>query len=313
VEEHRLEIPAEVVPALPVAARLPVARTAVGGVLMGLANMVPGVSGGTMIVVMGLYDEFIESIADITRLRLNWRNLAFAAILGCGVVVTFAVFAGMMSRAVILHRGAMYALFIGMTLGGAPLLIRMVPRWTGSTFGGVVVGLGIMLLIVATREAPPDEDAVKEAAAMGRFVIETAYAQDFVAGVLGMSAMVLPGISGAYMLLILGRYETILASIAAAKTYAISFGREGDGAFLHVLIPVAIGSVLSLVLFSNVLKWLLSRHRQPAVGALLGILFGSVAGIWPFDAATDAVGYLLGIVLAAAGFVVTILLSRIGA
>lgn len=280
---------------------------------MGLANMVPGVSGGTMIVVMGLYDEFIESIADITRLRLSWRNLAFAAILGCGVVVTFAAFAGMMSRAVTLHRGVMYALFIGMTLGGAPLLIRMVPRWTASTVGGIVLGLGIMLLIVATREEPPDKDAVKEAAAMGQFVIETAYAQDFLAGVLGMSAMVLPGISGAYMLLILGRYETILASIAAVKTYAISFGREGDSAFLHVLIPVAIGSILSLVLFSNVLKWLLHRHRQPAVGALLGILFGSVAGIWPFDATTDAAGYVLGTVLAAVGFVVTILLSRIGA
>ena len=133
------------------------------------------------------------------------------------------------------------------------------------------------------------------------------------AGMLGMSAMVLPGVSGAYMLLILGRYETILAAVSVGKSYALSCGGQGDPVFLQVVIPTVIGAVFSLVFLSNVLKWMLHRHRALTVGLLLGILLGSVVGIWPFDAASEAGDYGLGVFLAVVGFVATMLLSRISA
>lgn len=301
-------------PVAPAPPPLPVVRSAVGGVLMGLANLVPGVSGGTMILVVGLYDEFITALADLTRLRFTRRNLLFIAIVGTAAAIAIATLAGTLSRAVTLHRSAMFALFIGLTLGGAPLLVRMLKKVDARAAIGIAIGLALMIAIVMTHDQPPDRGAIRASVAAGEFVIQPRYARDVAAGALGMSAMVLPGISGAYMLLILGRYETILASISLAKHYALSMGRDGDPAvFLGVLVPTAIGAVLSLVLLSNLLKWLLRRHERVTVGVLLGILLGSVIGIWPFDATSQVSDYLLGASLAVAGFFCTLMLSRISA
>ncbi len=281
---------------------------------MGLANLVPGVSGGTMIVVMGLYDEFITSVADVTRLRFTRRNTLFLVILCCTAAVAIACLAGTLSRAVTLHRGAMFSLFIGMTLGGAPLLIKMLRRMTTPAGVGITLGVALMVVIALTRAEPPDRKALEQAVAAGELVVVPDYPRDVVAGALGMSAMVLPGISGAYMLLILGRYEVILSAVSMTKTYVLSGGNEGDpSVFLGVVIPVAIGALGSLVILSNFLKWMLRRYPGFTVGLLLGILFGSVVGIWPFDAASLAADYAIGGGLAAAGFAATMLLSRIGA
>ena len=293
---------------------LPIIRSAVAGVLMGLANLVPGVSGGTMIVVMGLYDEFITALADVTRLRPTKRSITFLVILGCAALMVIASLEGPLARAVTLHRSAMFSLFIGMTLGGVPLLIKMLHRLSKASVVGVAIGLTLMVAIAITKEPPPDREAFEEAVAAGRLVIEPDYPRDVIAGALGMSAMVLPGVSGAYMLLILGRYETILAAVAMTKDYLLSVGREGDPwAFLAVMVPVGIGAVLSLVVLSNLLKWMLHRHRNFTVGVLLGILFGAVVGIWPFDETSLAHDYAAGACLAVAGFIATLLLSRISA
>lgn len=291
---------------------LPFLRSAVGGVLMGLANLVPGISGGTMIVVMGLYDEFIASVADVTRLRLTRRNMIFLGIVAFAAALAIAALSGTLSRAVILHPSEMFALFIGMTLAGVPLLVRMIRRPQAGCLLGFAVGLAVMGLLALTAEDPPDRDAVREAVAAGTFLIHPAYGRDVVAGVLGMSAMILPGISGAYMLLILGRYETILAAVSMAKSYVVTFGREGDlDALLRVLVPTALGAIVSLVFLSNILKWMLARHRDPMLGLLLGILLGSILGIWPFEPGSGIGDYAVGTGLAAVGFGATYAISRI--
>ncbi len=292
----------------------PLLRAGFAGLLMGLANLVPGVSGGTMVVIMGLYDEFISSVADVARLRFSRRGIIFLATLGGVAIVTIAVLAGTLSRAVTAYPSMMFSLFIGLTLGGAPVLIRMLSGNRRMAVFGGVVGVLMMAGIAMTASEPVDKEAIKEAVAAGTLVIQPAYGRDLAAGALGMSAMVLPGISGAYMLLILGRYETILAAIAAAKSYAISGGTDGDPiTFLGVIVPTAIGSVLSLVLLSNFLKWMLVRHRTWMIGLLLGMLVGSVFCIWPFDPASTGSDYVFGGLLALAGFVGTASLSRITA
>ena len=250
---------------------------------MGLAMLVPGVSGGTMILVMGLYDEFIISIADVTRLRWSRRGVGFLALVGGCAVVVIATLAGTMSRIVTLHKSAMFALFIGLTLGGVPMLIRLLKRLTLSATVGIVIGLGLMIAVAWTQQDPVD-----------------------------MCAMILPGISGAYLLLVLGRYETILAAISLAKDYVTTWGGEDQALeFLRVLIPVSVGALSSLILASNLLKWMLNRHPQPTVGLLLGILVGSIVGLWPFPQAAPLEEYTVGAGLALAGFMATYLLSRI--
>lgn len=292
----------------------PFLRCLVGGVLMGLANLVPGVSGGTMILVTGLYDEFITSLADVTRLRFTRRNVSFLAVVVAAAAVAIVALAGTLSRAVTLHQSAMFSLFIGLTLGGAPLLVRLLGKVSAPAVVGACFGLAIMVGVAVTHAEPPDKGAIRAAVAEGRFVIQADYGRDVAAGALGMSAMVLPGISGAYMLLILHRYETILAAISVAKTFVVSRGGEGDvSAALRVLAPTGVGAIISLVFFTNILKWMLHRFKSLTFGLLLGILLGSVIGIWPFEAASTASEYLFGALLAMVGFLFTAGLARLGA
>ncbi len=289
--------------------RVPIVRAAIGGVLMGLANLVPGVSGGTMILVMGLYDDFVSSIADVTRLRFTRRGVVCLGIIGGFAAIAIGACSGAMHHAVTNHRSMMYALFVGMTLGGAPLLMRMLKPAKGAAYAGVGVGLALMIAIAVTRPDHPPQSPPED----GQTAVHRAYGLDVAAGALGMSAMVLPGISGAYMLLLLDRYDAILEAVSMTKDYVTSLGREGSlTAICRVLIPVAIGAGLSLVLLSNLLKWLLHRHPQPTLGLLLGILFGSVFGIWPFESAAAPIDYLAGAGLAAIGFLGTLWLSRLG-
>jgi len=292
-------------------ARPPFIRTAITGVLMGLANLVPGVSGGTMVVVMGLYDDFVSAIANLTRLRVNRRNVFFLAILVITAALAIGLFAGILGAAVRDHRMAMFSLFIGMTLGGAPTLYRMIGRITPPAVGGILLGFALMVLIAMTKQAEP---STPTAAVNGSEQVSNQYGLDVLAGVLGISAMVLPGISGAYMLLVIGRYEAILTAIAVAKSYVLSGGKEGSpGDFLGILVPVAIGAILGLVVLSNFLKWLLHRYPAFTIGALLGILLGSVVGIWPFNVTSDVGDWAFGALLAAAGFAATMMLARIKA
>lgn len=287
--------------------RVPVLRTALTGVLMGLANLVPGVSGGTMVLVMGLYEHFVGSIADLARLRFSRRAIFFLAILGGVAAVTIVSLSGVMSGLVRDHRTAMFSLFIGMTLAGTPLLVQLIKPLKWPAVVGVLLGFGLMVAI-----GPPDPQARTEAKQRAaEQPIQPNYARDTAAGALGISAMVLPGISGAHMLLIIGRYETILSSISMMKDFILSRGKTGDPAlFLGVIIPVAIGALLTLVLFSNAIKWMLQHHQGPTAGFLLGILWGSVIAIWPFAPDSTGRDYVLGIALALAGFAAVYALSR---
>lgn len=241
-------------------------RTAIAGVLMGVANLIPGVSGGTMILAMGLYQEFIDSVADITALRLSMRRIVFL-----GLVVAFAggsivILAGVILYLLFHYPEAMFALFIGLTLGGAPLLLRELRPLNTSATIAVVVGLGVMIGI----------------ASLGQGTLPHNTAMDFVNGVVGSTTMVLPGISGSYMLLVLDQYDRVVGAVDGMREGLKSRDMAILKEALWIVIPVGIGAVIGIVVLSNLLKWLLRRYHKVTVGALLGILLGSVFGLWPF-------------------------------
>ncbi len=283
---------------------LGIVQMIMAGLLMGLANLVPGVSGGTMVLVMGLYDEFVSSVADVTRLRLRKRPVLFLAIVGTTAIIAIGWGAEFIERLVTNHRGAMWALFIGLTLGGAPLLWTMISRWRGSTLAAALCGFLVVGAMGLIKMDKPDDPAAP--------VAERHIPLDLTAGVLGVAAMVLPGISGAYMLLLIGRYESTISAVRITKDYVASGGAEGSLAGLEILVPVNIGSILGIVAISNLLKWLLEKHEQPTLGFLFGILLGSVIGLWPFfEPQSGGAPIGLGLVLIGIGFVVTWMLSRI--
>jgi len=283
------------------------ARASIGGVLMGLANLVPGISGGTMLLATGVYTRFVEAVAEVTTFRFRLRSMVLLGTIAVAALIAIASLAGPVKHLVTEYRWIMYSIFIGLTLGGVPLVWRMAGRFTTALVVGTVIGFGVMVLMVFAQSAGNGD---------GGYVVLG------VAGMAGASAMILPGVSGAYLLLVLGQYETILGAVDQLKQ-----GLSGKTEFvwdpMHVLLPVGIGVVIGIVVISNLVRWALRHHENLTLGILLGLLFGSVLGIWPFQLAvergapreyfTPAAGQVLaGLGLVAAGFGLTLLIGRLG-
>ena len=251
-------------------------RGAIGGTLMGLANLVPGISGGTMLLAAGVYPGFIDGIAEVTTLRFRSRSIILLGAIVASAALAILLLAGTVKGLVIDHRWVMYSLFIGLTLGGVPLVWRMARPMSGSLALGALGGFALMLLMTLTRGA-------------GSSAEHASLALVFLSGMAASSAMILPGISGGYLLLILGQYESILGTIDQLKRGLLgdAAGSGSDFALvldaMQVVIPLGLGVVVGVVAVSNLLKWLLRRNRKTTLGALLGLLLGAVVGLWPFQ------------------------------
>ena len=237
---------------------------------MGLANLVPGVSGGTMLLAAGVYEAFVSSIADLSTFRIRLRPILTLGTIAVSATLAIVLLAGPTKELVVHQRWAMYSLFIGLTLGGVPLVWRMARPATPAVAVGALVGLAVMITM-ALSEGSSNAGGEAQPGLL------------FVAGVAGASAMVLPGISGGYLLLLLGQYIPILSAIDDLK-----LGLRGmDVAILmeaaKVVVPVGLGVVVGVVGVSNLVRWLLDHARQATLGLLLGLLLGAVVGLWPFQ------------------------------
>ena len=252
-------------------------RAALGGVLMGLANLVPGISGGTMLLAAGIYPRFVTAVAEVSTLKLRTASLvllgtvAFAA--GAGIVLL----AGPIKDLVVHQRWVMYSLFIGLTLGGLPVVWRMAAPVDRRVIAGATAGfvaMAALALAQATRAGGGGGE--------GNLLLLG------LAGLAGASAMILPGVSGGYLLLVLGQYVPILGAIEDLKDAlsARDFGAAVEPT-VGVVLPVGVGVLVGVVAVSNLLKWLLARYEKQTLGVLIGLLLGAVVGLWPFQAPVE--------------------------
>jgi putative membrane protein len=286
-----------------------IARILAGGLLMGIANIIPGVSGGTMILAMGLYEMFVESVAEITRMRIRPRHLLFLGLLGISAVAAILAMVGPINYGLTHHQHIMFALFIGLTLGGVPLIWKQMRPVSATGYDGAATGfIGMVLITFALSELDLPASAI--------FL--------FAGGVIGAAAMVLPGISGSYLLLALGLYFPVTNGLDAFKV-ALNAGdiEAARGPALGVLLPVGLGVLVGIAGLSNLLKAALARFHQPTMGCLLGLLLGSIFFLNPFkepghkDPFTSAAPATpLNIALVAGcivlGFALTYFVSRLG-
>jgi putative membrane protein len=245
-------------------------RLALGGSMMGLANLVPGISGGTMLVAAGVYRQFIEAISELSRLRLRAAPLLILAAVVLPALVSIALFATLVSQALVEMRWAMYSLFIGLTFGGVPVLWKVLRPATTAAWIGAAVGAGGMVAITFLQSGE-----VAGGTASGGWLLA-------LGGAAGAAAMILPGVSGAYLLMLLGQYRPILEGIRAGAAALAAGDIEGVWSAALLLLPVAVGVGLGLVAASNILRWLLRRFEKATLGVLLGLLIGAPAGLYPF-------------------------------
>lgn len=248
-------------------------RCVMGGTLMGLANLVPGISGGTMLLAAGVYPRFIEALADLSALRFRKGSVFMLGLVAFAAAIAILLGAGPIKNAVVQHRWAMYSIFIGLTLGGVPVLWEMARPPTAAFWVGTFAGLVVMAALAWLQIYGATSTANREG-----------FVMMLVAGIAGASAMILPGVSGGYLLLVLGVYVPVLSAIDALKV-ALEAGDLASATepVLSVVLPVGIGVGIGVLVVSNVIRVVLERYAQSTLGVLMGLLVGAVFGLWPFQ------------------------------
>lgn len=226
-----------------------------------------------MLLAAGVYPLFVAAVAEITTFKFRPSSILLLGTVVVSAGLAILLFAGVVKALVVDHRWAMYSLFIGLTLGGVPVVWKLARPATPATWSGAVCGFIAMGALAWLQQS----GAVGGGEGAGVVLF-------FLAGLAGASAMILPGISGGYLLLVLGVYVPLLTAISGFKE-ALQ-GRDLAMIWelgLTVIVPVGLGVLVGVVGVSNLLAHLLSRYAKATTGALIGLLLGAVVGLWPFQ------------------------------
>ncbi|MCP5197227.1 MAG: DUF368 domain-containing protein [Gammaproteobacteria bacterium] len=240
---------------------------ALKGFCMGSADVIPGVSGGTMAFILGIYPRLLAAINsfDLVWLRLLMRldlkgalihpHFGFLLPLGAGILAALLFFTRVvpLPSYLMTHPELVYGLFFGLIVGSIVVLLEHVPQLSGIRWLQLTVGTLLGLLVVNLVPTTTPDAAW--------FI--------FLSGALAITAMILPGISGSFILLILGKYAYIFDAIGHFR--------------FTVIIPFALGVATGLAMFSRFLDWLLRVYREGTIMVIIGILIGSLWLIWPFQ------------------------------
>lgn len=234
------------------------------GIAMGAADVVPGVSGGTIAFISGIYEELLETITSFNLQALKvltkegikafWKHIngSFIATLLLGIIISIISLAKLITYLLHAHPVLLWSFFFGLIVASVFLVGKKVVEWQLSRVLAVIVGtvIAFTITILNPMENPDTLWFV------------------FISGAIAICAMILPGISGSFILLLLGSYELILSSIKDFKiTTILTFG---------------VGCVVGLLSFSKFLNWLFKKYHDVTVAALTGFLIGSLNKVWPW-------------------------------
>lgn len=248
----------------------------VRGLCMGAADIVPGVSGGTIALILGHYERLVTAISkfDLELLRLLQRREFRGAIervdarfllgLGIGIVTAIVALASLMHYLLEHQQAYIYAIFFGLILGSSYLVAQRLReyRWAHLPLGVVGAAIAWSICMLSPMQ--------------GNLTPLTA----FLAATVAICAMILPGISGAFVLLLLGLYHPITDLIKGLP--------RGEVTAMGLLIVACfgLGCAVGLISFTKFLKWLLARHHDATMSLLVGLMLGSLVKIWPFQRVT---------------------------
>ena len=234
------------------------------GAGMGAANVIPGVSGGTIALITGIYERLIQAIKsiDIKAARLLFSgkfnelsehiNLPFLIPVFIGIGGSILTLAKVLQYLFETHAVLLWAFFFGLILASVIFVGRTIERWDVSTIGAIVVGTGIAVGISSLNPASENTGSL--------YLV--------ICGVVAISSMILPGLSGSFVLTLLGNYMLVLSSITELN--------------MGILLPFAVGCVVGLLAFSHVLAWVFQRFRDITIALLTGFILGSLMILWPW-------------------------------
>lgn len=244
---------------------------ALKGMGMGIAEVIPGVSGGTIAFVTGIYERLLEAIRSVDlllfrnllkgRLKAVWEQVdgAFLAVLFGGMAMGVVVGVFGISYLMEHQREILYAFFFGLIIASAWYIGRKVDTWSASRIVALVAGLAIAYFI--SRISPAEGS------------VNPVYL--FVSGFLAVSALMLPGISGSFILLLMGMYPVVLGAVRHI------LGGEGFDT-LWILLCFIAGMAAGLIIFSRILTWMFHHYHELTLALLAGFMIGSLSKIWPW-------------------------------
>lgn len=246
---------------------------AVKGACMGAADVIPGVSGGTIAFITGIYDQLIGSINSIDstavkllfsgKIKELWKHINgnFLISLFAGILVSVLALAGLMQYLLEHHPIQTWAFFFGLIVASSIFILKGIEGWNLKAVAFVILGV-ILGIVVCTLSPTQTPDALW-------FI--------FLSGATAICAMILPGISGSFILLILGKYKYIMGTITGVTTGTA----VGEG--LVILGVFAVGAVCGILAFSRFLHWLLARYHKQTLLVLAGFIIGSLVKVWPWS------------------------------
>ena len=247
---------------------------------MGTADIVPGVSGGTVALVLGIYDELIDNVRlgarglkqlvtgdfdgfGITLRRIQWVWLVS---LLAGILAAIVALSSVLERLLQEEPVRMSAIFLGLILGSIWVATRMVDRFDGVAIALTLgVGTAMFLLLGLRSDTEVADDAAE--------VVTEPWWVFMLVGAIAICAMILPGVSGSFLLVLLGMYTEVLGAVNDRDVVS--------------LLSLAIGCVVGLALFSTLLHWLLERYHRWVLAAMIGLMLGSTRVLWPWPNGTN--------------------------
>lgn len=248
------------------------------GLAMGAADVVPGVSGGTIAFISGIYEELIETIHKIDLkifkvwknegLKAAWRsyNLSFLLALFTGIFISILSLAKLITFLLEEFPIMVWSFFFGLVIASIVYVARQITLWRFTVILGLILA-AVLSYSITIMEPIGSPDSIW-------FL--------FLAGFIAIIAMILPGISGAFILLLMGAYTTVIGIVTmlgeGITTLNISMFSEAFGK----LFIFGIGAILGLKLFSNTLNWMFKHHKNLTLAVLTGFMIGALNKIWPW-------------------------------
>ncbi|MGB3590070.1 MAG: DUF368 domain-containing protein [Nonlabens sp.] len=248
------------------------------GIMMGSADVVPGVSGGTIAFITGIYEELIKTIdgldfglltgifKDGIQTTFKKYNLGFLGSLALGIAISILSLSKAITYLLENHPVLLWAFFFGLVVASVLYIGKQISKWNVGVIIAIVIGTIISYYItIAEPLGSPDS---------WWYIIFS--------GFIAIIAMILPGVSGAFLLLLLGSYKTILGSISGLVEALGSGDWSLVGKYLSNLALFAVGCIAGLKVFSRVLTWLFDNYKNLTLALLTGFMIGSLNKLWPW-------------------------------
>tara|TARA_Y100001949_G_scaffold170319_1_gene171345 strand:- start:396 stop:1244 length:849 start_codon:yes stop_codon:yes gene_type:complete len=264
------------------------------GMAMGVSDLIPGISGGTVALLLGIYKNFISSLKSINFLtvtylfQLNFKkldaqiNFNFLITVFLGIITSIFIFSNLISHLLVNQKILLFSFFFGLILfSSVKLIVNLSPR-SFYDFLYIILGISIGISILFVNPLSTSDN----------------FLSIFISGFVAISAMLLPGISGSYILLLLGKYQFMLDSISNLK--------------ITNIIVFTLGAIIGLLSFSKIIHWLIDKFYRPTIFFLGGLMLGALNKVWPWQVNDDIVfpfGDATELILSTIFFIVSGLIS----